>query len=282
MAGIRAFIGPNGSGKTLAMTEKMALPAWKRGHQVVANYTLLPEAVGYPADLYVPLTSWRHISKIGVQCRNCYKPSDEAGRLHRLEWEDDGGCPTAHTSLTRNQPATLLVDEVTSAFPSRGSADMPAELQRMLHQFRKPMVSLGWSGVSWARADKIMREATQYVTVAWGRFPDRWQRDDKGKPLKDETGKKLLSSDSWGANRLFRFKHYDAMAFEEFSLDDAAHIKPVRSEWYWRPKRIGFRAYRTSDQVLLMDHVDATGVCVVCDGVKRRPACSCSKEHAHV
>jgi hypothetical protein len=157
---------------------------------------------------------------------------------------------------------------------------MPSELQRMLHQFRKPMVSLGWSGVSWARADKILREATQYVTVAWGRFPDRWQRDDDGKPLRDEAGKKMRSADSWGANRLFRFKHYDAMEFEEFSLDEAVHIKPVKSEWYWRPKRVGFRAYRTSDQVLLMDHVDATGICVVCDGTKRRHACNCERVHA--
>jgi len=277
VGGIRGFIGPNGSGKTLAMTEKMALPAWRRGHPVVANYTLLPEALGYAADLYRPLESWRHISKIGVQCRDCFKPFDEAARLHHARWEPEGGCPTALTSLTENRPATLLIDEVSSAFPSRGASDMPSELQRMLHQFRKPMVSLGWSGVSWARADKIIREATQYVTVAWGRFPDSWQRDEKGKPLKDERGRKIRSVDAWGANRLFRFKHYDAMEFEEFSLDDAVVIKPVRAEWYWRPKRDGYRAYRTSDQVLLLDHVDATGVCVSCDGVKRRHSCSCSK-----
>ena len=260
------------------MTEKMALPAWARGWLTVANYRLTPERVGYAAELYRPLVSWRDVSRLGVQCRACYDPHEEDEYLHRAAYAEDGGCELARYSLTGNRPCVLLVDEISSAFPSRGAMDMPAELARMLHQFRKPMVLVGWSGVSFQRADVILREATQYVSVSRGYFPDRFQRDERNRVLKDGDGKKLRSHDSWGANRLFRWKHFNAMDMERFTLGEDERIRAVKSEWYWRPGHKGYLAYRTSDQVLLLDHVDQVGVCSVCSGVKRRQPCKCDHD----
>jgi hypothetical protein len=277
---IRAFCGPNGAGKTLMCTEKMAVPAWKRGQVVVANYTLTPERVGFDAALFRPLSSWRDISRIGVQCHACFDPHEPDEYAHRAWNEEAGGCEAARWSVTGNRPAVLLIDEISSAFPSRGSADMPAELQRMLHQFRKPKVMVGWTGVSFARADVILREATQYVSLSRGYFPDRFQRDERNKVLKDEDGRKLRSRDSWGANRLFRWRHFDAMDMEQFTLGEGANIKPLKSEWYWRPKHAGFLAYKTSDQVMLLDHVDQVGVCATCSGSRTRHKCACDKTPA--
>ncbi len=143
---IRGFVGPNGAGKTLMMTEKMAVPAWSKGHVMVANYTLTPGRLGFDEGLFQPLLSWRDISRLGVQCRACFDFRDAEDKGHHEAFAG-GGCERAEWSNTANRPATLLVDEISSAFPSRGSADMPSELARMLHQFRKPMVSVGWTGV---------------------------------------------------------------------------------------------------------------------------------------
>ena len=282
---IRGFCGPNGAGKTLMMTEKMALPAWERGYVTVANYTLTPGRLGYDEGLFQPLRSWRDISHLGVQCRACYDPRNLEDLTHQAAFVDEGGCARAKWSNTLNRPATLLVDEISSAFPSRGSADMPAELQRMLHQFRKPMVSVGWTGVSFQRADVILREATAFVSVSKGYFPDRWMRDPEGKIL-EKDGKKQRDRDSWGANRLFRWEHFDAAAMENFTLGEVEKIKPLKGEWYWRPKHDGVRAYRTSDQVMLLDHVDQVGTCSTCSGAKKRHACKCESSpmaavHAH-
>jgi hypothetical protein len=127
---IVGFVGANGAGKTLGMVELLALPSWRRGRPVVANFALEPERAGFPADLYQPLRTWQDVTKL----REC----------------------------------TLLVDEISATFPSRQSAAMPAQLGRMLNQLRKPDVTLGWSGPAWARCDKLLRECTQLAVVCRG------------------------------------------------------------------------------------------------------------------
>lgn len=296
---IRAFLGANGSGKTLTMVHKMALPALLKGNAVVSNFTVRPEVVDRDPAQWVPLTTWRLIPRIGVQCRACYRASQglwlkPAYAAHVAEQEIDVdeldvvegnvGCELARWSATGNRPATLLLTEISAALPSRGAMDLPAELARMLHQFRKPMVHVGWDGVNWARCDKILREATGYVTLSRGRFPDRYERDDAGKPAKDARGHRIRSTDEWGANRLFRLEHFDAMEFEEFNLDQAVQdeggLKPLKREWFWRPGKPAGRLYDTEEQVLLLDNVDASGICANCEGARRRHVCKCGDDGA--
>lgn len=302
-AGIRAFVGSNGAGKTLAMTARAAVPAWERGVIVVSNYRLYPQRFGFPARLWRPLRSWRQIGRLGKHvdflCGVCKEPVPDEYECHpdaellEVPVRLDSG---ELFSLTDNQPCLLLLDEITAAIPARGFSEMPPELGRLLNQFRKPDVLVAWSAPNWNRADKILREVTQYVTVCRGFFPDRWLRDKIGGLKKDANGKKIRNRDGWGANRLFRLSHYDAMAFEEFSLDAAGRtIAPMGVDYYWRPNgqraqsALGvpgavftrrapvrhYRAYDTRQSVMLMDHLDQVGVCVVCDGSRRRPACTC-------
>jgi hypothetical protein len=65
-APIRAFVGLNGGGKTLAAVELCAMPALAAGRPVVANFRIHHR-------LWQPLGSWRHIPEL----RNCVLIIDE-------------------------------------------------------------------------------------------------------------------------------------------------------------------------------------------------------------
>ncbi len=222
-APINACVGLNGGGKTLAAVEMGAVPALKRGRQVVSNFTI-------HHDLWVPLRTWRQIPEL----RDC----------------------------------VLIIDEVTAALPSRQSQSLPAELARVLNQLRKVDVEVWWTGPTWARADKMLREVTGRVTVCKGMFPDRWERDDQGAKL----GK---VERAWRPNRLFRWVSYAGEDFDEFTFSAEKKLKAVDRRWYWRPKHEAHRLYDTLAAVELLDHLDFTSVCPNCDGARRRHQCRC-------
>jgi Zonular occludens toxin (Zot) len=227
-AHIRAFVGLNGGGKTLAAVELCALPALKAGRPVVSNFKI-------KHDLWVPLRSWRHIPEL----RNC----------------------------------TLIIDEVTAALPARQSQSLPAELARVLNQLRKVDVEVAWTGPNWARADKMLREVTGSVTVCRGSMPDRWVRDDQGEKLERHSG-------PWQPNRMFRWTTYAGEDFDEFTFSAQTKLRPVAKRWYWRPKHEAHRLYETLDAVELLDHLDFTSVCPLCDGSRKRHVCKCVHEAA--
>jgi hypothetical protein len=244
--GIRAFVGPNGSGKTLGAVVLNALPAWRRGIPVVSNMTLDPAAIGLDPALFIPLTTWRQIPEL----RDC----------------------------------VLIVDEIQATFPSRESARMPAELARMLNQLRKPNVQLVWTGPAWARADLIIRECTQYVTLCRGMLPDRMVRQPgvvaRFPPaLKVDGRAQRVETTGWLPNRLFRYVTFDATAFEEFTLGKAEKLRPMSRRFYWRTAHPEQACYVTGEQVSLLDHIDEFGTCMQCGGNRRRPACSCGERH---
>jgi len=222
-APITAFVGLNGSGKTLAMVERLALPAFARGTAVVGNFT-----IAHP--LWRPLGSWRNIEGL----RDC----------------------------------VLLLDEITAALPARQSQSLPAELARKLNQLRKVDVVVGWTAPTWARADKMLREVTGAVTVCRGMIPDRWQRDANGDKTERVTS-------AWKPNRLFRWVTYAGEDFDEFTFSAQKKLKPVNRQWYWRPSHETFKMYDTLGQVDLLDHLDHTGTCPVCDGSRTRHRCKC-------
>lgn len=248
--GIQAYIGPNGSGKTLAMVERLAVPALESGLHVCSSVELFPDRIGCDPALYVPLESWRQIPKLGV---------------------------VGEDSITNNKPCVLLLDEVNALMPSRQTMDMPAELQRVLNQFRKPRVTVGWSAPAWGRADKQLREVTSLVVLAEGSRPDRWLRTQHGQIARDGSGRKVrVPAGEWPPNRRFTWRLYDAMVFEEFDLDKSVAIEPIAMTRYNRMRGKAHRIYRTEQQVQLLDWVYG-GECVNCGGTKRRPACSCDK-----
>jgi hypothetical protein len=261
VAPITAFVGLNGAGKTLGMMELVVLPAWRQGRPVVSNLALDPERVGFSPDLFVPLQSWRQIPRLGV--------------VH-----DADGVPDRSLSVTRGRGCALALDEINALFPARQFGAMPPELVRVLSQLRKQDVTVAWTSPAWASGDVELRRVTRQVVLCKGRFADPWVREDrKGwlPPIKrdPETGRRVLANASWRPNRLFAFKAYAAEDFEEFSLDRAAKIAPLWAMRYWRQRHLAHRAYDTAGQVSLLDHLDFTGVCIHCDGTRRRHQCKC-------
>lgn len=168
----------------------------------------------------------------------------------------------------------LILDEITSVFPSRQHAALPAQLQRRLNQLRKVDVRTVWTAPNWQRADVILRECTQAVTVCRGRWADPFVRD-RGRVVRDERGRRVRRDSLWPSNRLFRFKTYDAVDFENFTSQKIASLKPLRSRWYLRTRHDHCEMYDTQEGVDLMSHLDDFGACVVCGGARARAKCSC-------
>lgn len=246
MFSIRSFVGPNGGGKTLAAVSLTAFPAWEKGRPVVANFRLYPERVGYSADLFRPLGSWREIPEL--------------------------------------EGVTLILDEITAVLPSRQSMSLPPQLARVLNQLRKQDVQLAWTAPDWRRADTILREVTQAVTTCVGMVPDRWQREPQQRWLpravRDDLGKRVEWESGWKPNRLFRWVTFDAISFEEFSQTQAKQLRPESVRRYWRSKHLAHLAYDTIEGVDLLDHLDDVGTCVVCGGRRSRPPCKCGPGEA--
>lgn len=230
--GIHAYVGANGSGKTLRAVEELVLPSLAVGRPVLCAPTIfasvedahLPREQREVHPLWVPMTSWKQL--LGLES------------------------------------TTVLLDEITTAFGARESAKMPFQVAAALQQLRKGDVVLGWTAPSWKRADTILRECTQWVTLCRGFWPE---------PVE---GRRR------GANRWFRYRIYDAQAFEEFSVGSATSnrsdsLHPVSSDWYRRKRHRAHLLYDTYEAVPMLDHLDQHGTCLECGGVRSRKKCEC-------
>ena len=268
---IAAFVGPNGSGKTFGVVCLGVLPAWDAGRLVVSNLALYPERLGFPADLYQPLSSWKDIARIGA----CPAPEGVAC--------EPGECE--HSS-TRGRGCLLVLDEASAVLPSRSSASVPAQLIVVLNQLRKRDVTLMWTAPDFARMDIIVRACTQTVTLASGFAPDRWVRDcppgtSAWLPPRalDEDGQPIPVERGWRPNRGFTFKTYEATSYDEFTLGKTERLRPRSSVTIWRTRHGAMHAYETLEQVALLDHLADTGTCWECGGKKKAEVCRCSTPH---
>jgi hypothetical protein len=262
---IEAYVGPNGSGKTLAAVERRVLPAWRRERMVVGNLSLYPSAVGYDDALFRPLRSWREIPRLGVHVDQDGQPI-----------VDDLGQPW---SITKNEGCVLFLDEITSCLPSRAAMSLPVELQRILNQLRKHDVQLVWTAPDWRRCDTILREVTQAVTLCRGWFPDRWVRVDERRRFPrratDDNGRPIPVEDGWLPNRVFLWSTYDAQEFESFNTNTGRRLDAVARRRYWRSKHVAQNAYSSAQPVNLLDHLDEGGKCLNCGGSRPRRKCEC-------
>lgn len=220
MAPIHAYIGANGSGKSLAMVHD-TLPSLQAGRRVLSTVRLLDPVTGEPHPSYERLTDW--------------------GQLMEAEHCD------------------VLFDEVVGIASARESQGMPVQVANLLVQLRRRDVVLRWSAPAWARADKIIRECTQAVTVCRGYMTKR----DPGAPR------------LWAPKRLFKWKTYPALDFDQASQGQIEKMPSGSSSWFWGPSSAAFASYDTLDQVERVGDVLDSGRCVHCGGRKTIPRCSC-------
>lgn len=224
---IHAYIGANGGGKSLAAIYD-TLPSLAAGRRIVSTVRILDPDTGAPHPLWVPLGDYRTL----------------------MDAED----------------CDVILDEVTGVASSRESAGMPAAVANLLVQLRRRDVALRWTAPSWKRADTIIRECSQGVTLCLG---------FAGEAIKAEDG----SDRMWSAKRLFYWRTYDAAAFDEWSQTKRERVRPSARQLMWRPGSVAQRAYDTFDAVLSLGSVTEAGTCMDCGGHRRKPSCSCGKDH---
>jgi hypothetical protein len=228
---LHAYIGPNGGGKSLAMVYDTLL-SLDAGRTVLSTVRLY-DIDGEPHPLYVPLTDFRQI----VHARHC----------------------------------DVLMDEVTGVASSREHQSMPGQLVNKLVQLRRADVRVRWSTPWYNRADSVLREVTQALTICSGYMGQRVQSDD--------------GLSAWKSNRLFSWVTYDAKRFKDFDNDEpdkrmrtpgGKRIKPECRQWFWRgPNARAANCYDTQEDVLRLSHLDDTGRCIDCGGTRQRPRCTC-------
>jgi len=258
---IRAFVGANGGGKTLAVVETCVLPSWEAGRPVVANLGLYPERLGYSGDLFLPLRSWRDIVTMG----RCLEPDPC----------EPGECPH---SFTQGRGCLLVLDEASAALPSRQSGAVPPQLLRVLNQLRKRDVELVWTAPAYARMDVAVRECTQAVTVCTGLMPDRWPRQlepGERRWLAPRAPGAVRLERAWAPRRLFSWVTYEAMSYDEFTLGKTAKLRPKSKRTYWRTRHDAMHVYGTLEGTELLDHLTDTGACMDCGLPRKRQSCSC-------
>lgn len=226
MAPIHAYVGANGSGKSLAMVHD-TLPSLDAGRTVLSTVRLLDPVSGDPHPSYVRLTDWSQL----LEAEHC----------------------------------DVLFDEVVGIASSRESQGMPVQVANLLVQLRRRDVVLRWSAPAWARADKIIRECTQAVTVCRG-FLAKLDPD---------------SPALWAPKRLFKWSTYAAIDYDRATSAQpnvpggAVQKVSADTSWFWGPNSAAFLSYDTLDSVERVGDVLDSGRCVHCGGRKSIPRCSC-------
>ena len=217
---IRAYVGSNGSGKSLAMVHDL-IPSLQQGRKVLSTVAILDHQTGLPHPLYVPFTDFRQL----------------------LDWTY----------------GEVLLDEVAGIASSRASQSLPIQVATFLQQLRRRDVTLSWTAPAWARADLIIRECTQSVTVCRGYLPKR---------SKDSTR-------LWADARFFKWKTYSAEDFEEWTLAKGEKLKAKSRAFFWRPKSVTQGSYNTFDSVNSLGWASESGLCMTCGGRRTAPKCGC-------
>lgn len=235
---IHAYVGPNGGGKSFCAVYDSLLsldrdrpvlstvPLYDASSPLIERRDPITDAVRYVPELlhpgYVPLTSWRQLMDI----RHC----------------------------------DVLLDEVTGVASSRSFASLPPQLGNLFMQLRRGDVTVRWTSPNFARADVLIREVTQYVTVCRGFLP------------------KAAQGSEWPEKRWFVWDTYDGQQFDEFEAQRTDDLnRTCRQTFHRLPDCRVAHTYDTLEAVSMLDHISDLGACMSCGGNRPRPKCTCEK-----
>lgn len=236
---IRAYVGANGHGKSLAMLNDI-VPSLEAGRKVVSNVRILDYRDPRPCDDET-CTAPNHSTHLAAH--PLYVPLLDYNQLLSAEGVD------------------VLLDEVTGIASSRESSNLPVQVVNLLVQLRRRDVTLSWTAPAWARADKVLREVSQVVVHAKGYAPKERKTAD--------------GTRTWRDRRLFFWRSYDATFFDDFTNGKREKLKATSMQLFWRPGSTAERAYDTLDGVSALGWAMESGLCIACGGKRSIPRCSC-------
>lgn len=224
------------------------IPSLTAGRQVISTVRFLDFDNPRPCEL-----SWRDCPDVEghevghFQAHPSYVPFRDYGQL------------------VNARKCDLILDEVTGIASSRESQSMPFQVSNRLVQLRRLDIAMRWTAPAWGRADIIMRECSQGVTLMSASMP-------QAAPLNEDGSPRL-----WMRRRLFCARTYDPTSMDEFQSHKADDIKAEVTAFYWGPGSSMFRSFSTLDSVASLGWANESGMCMVCAGKRAIPKCSCEK-----
>lgn len=244
---IHFYAGPNGSGKSWTAVYD-TLPTLDFGRPVLSTLRFLDYRNPRECDGDFCDDEAGHVTASGVihqAAHPLYVPFTDYQQL--LDWRD----------------GDVVMDEVLGIASSRESDSLPVQVTNVLHQLRRRNVCLRLTGVAFGRADKIIREATQAVTICQGYFPKR-------RPTPAGSPPRL-----WSDNQAFHAVTFDSALLDAFDHKAAEDIPSMANAYYWRPGSLAQTAYDTLDVVTALGWANEAGLCMACGGKRRHPVCAC-------
>lgn len=233
---IHGFVGPNGSGKSACMVET-TLPSLDAGRRVLSTVRLFE--------------TWQ----------------DKRGEWHRGDQHPGFELLTDWAQLLDAEHCDVLMDEIVGIASARESQGMPVQVANLLTQLRRRDITLRWTAPAWARADKIIRECSQAVTDCRGYWSDTRSQKEAA-----EAGNEVRQ---WAPRRLFRWRTFSAVDFEDFTSGKRERLSPEVRQWKRGPGSRMFAAYDTLDAVARVGEVLDGGRCAHCGGRRPVPVCKC-------
>lgn len=269
--GIAVFAGPNGSGKSLAMV-----------------HAALPLLDG--VEWHCEVTSHRHHDsyRAHVESGDCSAHCDlrEANAGQRCAYgqglvvshstglrriystvpilDDNGGehplyVPLSdYAQLMSIEHADVFFDEVAGVSDAQDSGKMPQQVVNYMHKLRKADVRLRCTTPDYDRCSLPIRQACQIVVDCTASFS-----------VKGTSGR------IWRPRKMMRYQAFDARQFQHLTPEKREKLKAKAKAVFWRPGCEAERRYDTLGAVGMLAHVNDYGVCMACDGTRRRPVCKC-------
>lgn len=246
---IHLYVGANGGGKSLAMVWD-TLPTLEAGLPVLSTVRLLDYENPRPCEGCDPahLALWPSLAQAHERGHRQAHPSWVPFR-----WWDQ---------LLSFSDGDVLMDEVAGVASSRSSTAMPSAVEVGLQQLRRGDVVLRATAPDWSRADTIIRETAQAVTLCAGSMKV-YREESEGRQRR------------WGQSRLFEWRTYDATKFEDFTAGKAAEEPLLLKDHHWRESSVAHLAYDTFDAVSFVGTVTESGRCARCGGTRKPSPCKC-------
>ena len=241
-AGVHFYGGRNGSGKSLLMVFD-TLPDLERGDPVLST---------------VRLTDYRNPRP----CEDDGCPDTKHGQPGHLAAHPGYTRFTRWEQLMEWERGVVLMDEVTGVADSHDGQSLPAAVRNALHQMRREEVVIRLTGLAFINANKRLRQAVQMVTMCESAYPYT---------LLDDDGRER----SWRPRRQTVARTYDAQSLPPDDHSPTAYDNAdlLTKSRIWIPNSPALGAYNTFARISVVGTLDVYGVCLECDGMRRRHTC---------